>query len=176
MRAQIEKVAGEFQGACFPFLVHDDLVGANREAFAPDGSLYVGITNRGWGKGTMGLRQIKWTGKMPFEVQKIELTKTGFNITFTKPVDRASAEKPANYAVQHWGYKYENKYGGPEVDRTAVKDIKLNLSDDNRVATLDLPEVLRHKVYEIRITGVKDADGNDLRNNIGWYTLNNLKD
>jgi hypothetical protein len=176
MRAQIEKVGGELQGACFPFMAHDDLVGANREAFAPDGSMYVGITNRGWGKGVMGLRQIKWTGKMPFEIQKIEVTKSGFDLTFTKVVDRASAEKAANYAVQHWGYKYENKYGGPEVNRTAVKDIQIKLSDDNRVAQLILPEVLRHKVYEIRITAVKDQDGNDLRNNIGWYTLNNLKD
>jgi len=51
----------------------------------------VGVTNRGWGKGTLGLRQIKWTGKMPFEIQKIELAKDGFNITFTKPVDPATA-------------------------------------------------------------------------------------
>jgi len=30
-------------------------------------------------------------------------------------------------------------------------------------------------VYEIRILGVKSADGNSLRNDIGWYTLNKLK-
>jgi glucose/arabinose dehydrogenase len=175
MRAQLDKVDGQFQGACFPFLAHDDLVGANREAFAPDGALYVGITNRGWGKGTMGLRQIKWTGKMPFEIQKIELAKDGFNLTFTKPLDPATGEKSASYAVQHYGYKYENKYGGPEVNRTAVKDVEITLSADKKVVHLKLAEVIPLKVYEIRIPGVKSADGNELRNNIGWYTVNRLK-
>ena len=175
MRAQLEKVDGQFQGACYPFMTHNDLEGANREAFAPDGTLYVGITNRGWGKGVMGLRAIKWTGKMPFEIQKIELAKDGFNLTFTKPFDPATAEKPASYAVQHWGYKYENKYGGPEVDRTAVKEIQITLSADKKVAHLKLPQLIALKVYEIRIPGVKSADGNSLRNDIGWYTVNRLK-
>jgi glucose/arabinose dehydrogenase len=175
MRAQLDKVDGQWQGACFPFMAHDDLVGANREAFAPDGTLYVGITNRGWGKGVMGLRAIKWSGKMPFEIQKIELAKDGFNITFTKSVDPATAEKPASYAVQHWGYKYENKYGGPEIDRTALKEIEITLSPDKKVAHLKLPQVIPLKVYEIRIPGVKSSDGNSLRNDIGWYTVNKLK-
>ena len=175
MRAQLEKVDGQWQGACFPFMTHNDLEGANREAFAPDGTLYVGVTNRGWGKGVMGLRTIKWTGKMPFEIQKIELARDGFNLTFTKPLDPATAEKPASYAIQHWGYKYENKYGGPEVDRTAVKEIEITLSADKKVAHLKLPQVIPLKVYEIRIPGVKSADGNSLRNDIGWYTVNKLK-
>src|SRR5258706_9733173 len=123
MRAQLEKVDGQFQGACYPFLAHDDLVGANREAFGPDGTLYVGVTNRGWGKGTMGLRQIKWTGTMPFEIQSISLAKNGFYIRFTKPVDPATATKPANYAIQHFGYKYENKYGGPAVNPTRAQKL-----------------------------------------------------
>ena len=175
MRAQLDKVDGQWQGACYPFMAHNDLEGANREAFGPDGTLYVGVTNRGWGKGVMGLRAIKWTGKMPFEIQKIELARDGFNVTFTKPVDPTTAEKPASYAVQHWGYKYENKYGGPEVDRTAVKEIQITLSADRKVAHLKLPQVIPLKVYEIRIPGVKSADGNSLRNDIGWYTVNKLK-
>jgi len=35
--------------------------------------------------------------------------------------------------------------------------------------------VIPLKIYEIRIPGVKSADGNALRNEIGWYTVNRLK-
>jgi hypothetical protein len=61
------------------------------------------------------------------------------------------------------------------VDRTAVKDVQITLSEDKKVAHLKLPQVIALKVYEIRIPGVKSADGNLLRNDIGWYTVNKLK-
>src|SRR5439155_18862281 len=48
MRVYLEKVNGRFQGACFPFRSGFES-GVNRLAFGPDGSLYVGMTNRGWG-------------------------------------------------------------------------------------------------------------------------------
>jgi len=57
--AQLDKVDGQFQGACYPFMVHDDLVGANREAFGARWNALCRHHNRGWGKGVMGLRAIK---------------------------------------------------------------------------------------------------------------------
>ncbi len=46
-RVFLEKVGGDYQGACFPFL--DGFPAAVfRLEFAPDGSLFVGMTNRGW--------------------------------------------------------------------------------------------------------------------------------
>ena len=43
----MEKVEGEYQGACFPF-VGGFASGIVRLSFAPDGSLMVGMTSRGW--------------------------------------------------------------------------------------------------------------------------------
>jgi glucose/arabinose dehydrogenase len=174
MRVSLQKVNGEIQGACYPFMTHDDLVGGNRAAFAPDGSLYVGITNRGWGKGVMGLRRLNWTGKAPLEIHSIELIADGLVLTFTKPVDAATARKPETYGIQHWWYKYENKYGGPERDRTPVKTAKIEVSEDGRRVMLKLAEVLPHKVYEIRVNKLTTPDGEPLRNDIGWYTVNHL--
>ena len=48
MRVALEKVAGQWQGAVFPFRAGFQS-GNNRLAFAPDGSLWVGQTDRGWG-------------------------------------------------------------------------------------------------------------------------------
>ena len=48
MRVYLEKINGRYQGACFPFRSGFEC-GVNRLVFGPDGSLYVGMTNRGWG-------------------------------------------------------------------------------------------------------------------------------
>ena len=64
--------------------------------FGPDGSLYVGMTNRGWGSlggKPYGLQRLVYTGVLPFEIQEMKLTKEGFDLTFTKPLDTATAAK-----------------------------------------------------------------------------------
>src|SRR5438309_7364142 len=52
----------------------------------------VGETGRGWrsvGEKIFGLQRIVWDGKtVPMEMRTVSLTKTGFRIQFTKPVDR----------------------------------------------------------------------------------------
>jgi len=61
----------------------------NRLAFGPDGSLYVGQTNRGWGSlggKAQGLQRLSFTGQAATEVHDVKLTKSGFDFTFTKPL------------------------------------------------------------------------------------------
>ena len=92
MRVDLQKVNGRFQGACFPFRSGFEC-GVNRLVFGPDGSLYVGMTNRGWGSlggKPYGLQRLVYTGVPPFEIQEMRLTKDGFDLTFTKPLDSAS--------------------------------------------------------------------------------------
>ena len=85
----LKRVDGEYQGACFNFI--DGLeCGALRLAFLSDGSMIVGETNRGWnsqGSRSFGLERIRWTGRMPFEILKMEARPDGFEITFTGDVD-----------------------------------------------------------------------------------------
>ena len=47
MRVALEQVAGEYQGACFPFRKDLDC-GVNRMCFGQDGSMFVGLTNRSY--------------------------------------------------------------------------------------------------------------------------------
>ncbi|MDX2024087.1 MAG: hypothetical protein SF187_27855 [Deltaproteobacteria bacterium] len=46
--------------------------------------------------------KLSWTGKVPFEVHHIELTKRGFDLIFTKDVDVNTAADVAAYGVQHF--------------------------------------------------------------------------
>ena len=96
MRATVEKVDGELQGACYPFKRGFES-GNNRAVFEPDGALWVGETARGWGSisggKAGGLQAAGLDGrKCRFEIQNMELTPDGFVLTFTKAVglDRRS--------------------------------------------------------------------------------------
>jgi hypothetical protein len=94
IRADLEQVNGEYQGACFPFW-GPGLLGPLTLTFAPRGALYVGsITEPGWmaqpDRGA--LFRIDYTGQIPFEMQSIRVLPHGFRIRFTQPVAAASAE------------------------------------------------------------------------------------
>lgn len=173
-RVFLEKVGDDYQGACFPFMNHPLLEGANRFAFGPDGALYLGLTNRGWAGGTYGVRKVTFTGKVPLEVQTIELQRDGFLLTFTKPLPPAASD-PALYQLLHYRYEYHHDYGCDELDKTPVKPTRVELSADRRSVHLILPEVLPMKVYEFNIPKLTAEDGTPLRTSMAWYTLNRLK-
>src|SRR5205085_8978076 len=122
VRADVEKVNGEYQGVCFPFW-GPGLLGPLCLAFAPNGSLYVGsITEPGWmaqpDRGA--LFRIDYPGQTPFEMQSIHVRPRGFKIVFTAPVSAATAKLAASYQIEHYRYEYTAAYGSPELDRTRV--------------------------------------------------------
>ena len=96
MRVFLEKVKGEYQGAAFDFRSGFQS-GVLRMAWANDGgSLYIGETNRGWGSSgdaNQGLQRLIWNGKTPFEMKAVRAMPDGFEVEFTLPVDKKSAER-----------------------------------------------------------------------------------
>jgi hypothetical protein len=177
MRVALEKVNGVYQGACFPFRSGLQC-GVNRLAFAPDGSLFAGQTGRGWGSlgGKMyGLQRLVYTGAEPFEVHHVTLTRDGFDLTFTKPLDPKSVTAAAA-SVGSYTYVYWQTYGSPEVDRRAEAVTAAALSADGRTLSLSVPGVRRGRVYELRADGVESADGRKLLHDDCYYTVNQLRD
>src|SRR5262249_55864208 len=161
MRVCLEKVNGRYQGACFPFRSGFQC-GINRLAFGPDGSLYAGQTNRGWGSlggKTYGLQRLVYTGVLPLEIHTMRLTKEGVDLTFTKPLDGATAGRAAAYSVQSFTYNYWPTYGSPEVDRKAEKVAGVRVSGDRRTVSLAVGGLRRGRVYELNLDGVRAADG-----------------
>jgi type 1 glutamine amidotransferase len=176
MRVVLDKVDGEFQGACFPFRSGFQS-GNNRMAFAPVGSLYVGQTDRGWGSiggRSYGLQRLVWAGEVPLEIEAMKLTRTGFDLTFTKPLEATAAANVANYSVQHYYYLYRAEYGSPQMGNTPVPVKGVRLSADRRRVSLDLPELVTGKIYEVNLRNLLAADGAEVLHPIGYYTLNRL--
>lgn len=169
MRAALEKVGGEYQGACFPFRAGFQS-GNNRTAWAPDGSLFVGQTDRGWGAvggKPWGVQRVVWTDKVPMEIHTMSLTEDGFELTFTKDVDPATARA---WSIQHYYYEYHRQYGSPQFGNTPVKarDVRV----EGAKVRLVLPELVGGRVYEFHVEGLRATDGSELLHGEAYYTLN----
>ena len=176
VRVALEKVDGEWQGACLPFRVGFQ-GGNNRAAFAPDGSLYVGQTDRGWGSTggkSFGLQRLAWSGEVPFEIETMKLTADGFDVRFTRPVDKSAAATPANWSLSHYHYLYRAAYGSPQQDITPVPVTSATVSADGRTVRLKLPELRTGKLYELHHTNLRAADGSAPLHTSAYYTLNRV--
>ena len=178
-RVFLEKVKGEYQGASFMFR-SGFRSGVLRMAWAPDGSLFIGETNRGWGsagEANQGLQRLVWNRQLPFEMRAVRAMPDGFEIEFTKPVDKASAEDINSYTVSSYIYKYHPVYGSPPVDQelNAIKGVKV--SADGMKARIVVDNMRRHYVHSITLDGVRAAENAySLVHPTAYYTLNNIPD
>ena len=184
IRSALEKVAGTWQGVCFPFLGRNEtapyasgeklLAGVMRSAFAPDGSLYLGATG-GWGAGADGLQRVVWDGHVSPEVRDVTITDRGFRLTFTRAMSAATLAAAANFEVNRFRYYYHHKYGSPWVDeaRIAVSDVRP--SADGLSAELVLADLQPGFVYELSVAALRTADSQPLANPLAYYTVNRLR-
>ena len=176
MRATTEKVKGVWQGACYPF--REGLsTGILNVQFTPNGNLLCGGTNRGWpvrGIKPFALERLQWTGRMPFEIERINITPQGFDIRFTKPVDITTGEDPKNYKVSTFTHIYHGGYGGPEVDETAPTVQAVRLSSDGLRATIQLSNLKIGHVHEFDFVTLRSRDGEELLHRHAYYTVNEV--
>lgn len=177
MRVFLEKVNGEYQGAAFDFRSGFQS-GVLRMAWAPDGSLFVGETNRGWGsagEANEGMQRLVWNGKLPFEMRAVRAMPDGFEVEFTKPVDKASAEDIAAYHVESFLYKYHPVYGSPTVNTRACEIKGVKVSDDGLKARIIVEGLRPSYIHHIRVDGVRSAQGSySLVHPMAYYTLNSI--
>lgn len=176
MRVAVEKVNGEWQGACFPFREGFES-GIIRTVWGQDGSMFVGMTSRGWaatGKESYGIQRLVWTGKTPFEMKTITSKPDGFEVTFTLPVDRKTAENPESYSLNSFTYRYHKTYGSPIEDAKPVPIRGVVVAPDGLSARIVADTVLREGyIHEVKAEGVRSASGSlPLLHSVGYYTLN----
>ncbi|WP_223548938.1 auracyanin family protein [Aestuariivivens sp. NBU2969] len=177
MRVVLEKVNGEYQGVAFDFRSGFQS-GVMRMDFDNEGNLFVGETNRGWGSaGTTnsGLEFVSWTGRMPFEMKTVKAMPDGFEIEFTKPVDKASAEDLDSYKGKSYIYKYHPVYGSPQtnVEDVIIKGVKV--SDDGLRVRVVIDNLRQYYVHELTLQGVKLKGKDEITlHPTFYYNLNNI--
>ena len=176
MRCSLEVVNGYYQGACFPFREGFGS-GSLSVEFAPDGSLFVGGTNRGWGsRGNkpFALDRVRWSGKVPFEIHEMGAKPDGFELTFTEPVDAKSAGNPESYSLGTYAYIYQAAYGSPEVDHTTAMIDRVDVAADSKSVRLFVTGLQPGHVHELHADGVRSAKGLPLLHKEAYYTLNTI--
>lgn len=176
MRATTEQINGVWQGACYPF--REGLsTGILNVQFTPEGRLLCGGTNRGWpvrGLKAFALERLEWTGRMPFEIERITITTDGFHVTFTKAVDTATGRAPASYVVKTFTHNYRQAYGGPEVDQATPTVKSVALAKDGLSATIVLDKITRGHVHEFDLGALRSRDQEELLHRQAYYTVNEV--
>lgn len=175
-RVYLEKVNGVYQGAAFPFR-EGFSSGILRMVWGNDGSMFVGMTSRGWGstgKAPFGLQRLIWTGKVPFEIKALNARPDGFELEFTMPVEKLAAEDLASYKASNFNYKYHHEYGSPVIELEELSVKGAIVSEDGLKVRLVMGGLKEGYIHEITAAGIKSKEGIDLLHATGYYTLNQI--
>lgn len=176
MRATTELVEGVWQGACYPFR-EGFSTGLLALEFSPKGYLVTGGTNRGWpvrGNRQYVMERVEWTGRTPFEIERVSIRPDGFLLDFTKPVEAASGAANANYRIGTFTHIYQEYYGSPEVDQTTARIVSAQPAADGRSVRLVVDGMVAGHVHEFDLSGLRSKDGEDLLHTKAYYTVNRI--
>ncbi len=171
-RVILEETDGVWQGALIPFLDTPALKrGLNRLVFQGD-TLWLGRIHLAWAGGE-GIGKVVPYGSPPFDPLTIKVTPTGFRLTFTAPLDR-SAQDPASWRIERYGYRYHADYGSPETDKTEIQPVEVWLDESRTIATLTLGGMIPGRIYDFDLRALRSALGRSLLNPRLAYTLRKI--
>lgn len=175
MRVFLEKVNGVYQGVCFPF--REGLAsGTLSLEFAPEGYLFAGGTDRGWGSRggkPFALQRLEWSGRTPFEIHEMRARSDGFELTFTQSVDKSTAADTNSYIFENYTYIYQSNYGSPEVDREKPPIESAMVAPDGRSVRLKIKLTPGH-IHELKLPGVRSEKSEPLLHPSAYYWLNEI--
>ncbi len=175
-RIHLEKIKGVYQGAAFPFRSGFDS-GNLYMHLSPKGSMFICGTQRGWrskGKEVGALQRLDWTGKVPFEVSKMNITAKGFKLTFTEKVDPSSIHDLKAYEIDANTWVYRSSYGSPDVDKEVIHVTKAKLSQDQTQLELELNAIYKGHTYNFNFPQIRSQKGKALLHNKAYYTINEV--
>jgi hypothetical protein len=193
-----EEVDGVMQGGVVRLPLRFDS-GIMRARFNPrDGQLYV-VGMKGWQTSAARdgcFQRVRYTGKPFCAPLDLNVKSNGVAISFTAPLDPATANDADNFAVEVWNYIWSAAYGSPEISTKAVPpkpgdngkewdagqlstpqhdaaEVKsAKLSADGKTVFLELVEV--KPVMQMRIKfNLKAADGSTVQQEI-FNTINKV--
>ncbi|MBL0743598.1 plastocyanin/azurin family copper-binding protein [Chryseolinea lacunae] len=174
MRMTLEKVNGKYQGACYPFR-EGFASGLIRLRFGLDGSMFGGMTSRGWsstGPELYALQRLVWTGKVPFEIKNVKARPDGFELEFTLPVNKTLAQNASHYEVNGFTYHYHHQYGSEIINNENCALKGIIVSDDGKKVRLVVDNLREGYINEVKLTDFTSDNGTALLHNTAYYTLN----
>jgi glucose/arabinose dehydrogenase len=145
-----------------------------------DGQLYVcGI--KGWqtsGNRDGCLQRVRYTGKPAYFPAALQIKPNAIQITFSDPLDRASASDKDNYSIEQWNYRWTAEYGSKDyspsnpgrVGRDPVEITAADVGADGKTITLRVEALA--PVMQMKIAmKLRAADRSDISTAI-YNTIN----
>jgi hypothetical protein len=174
LRVFLERVEGHWQGAVFPFRSGFQC-GIVRLCWDAQGSLLVGMTNRGWGglgNSPFGLQRLVYTGVAPFEILEMRARPGGFELRFSEEIDPETAGRPEAFRLSSYTYLLHSDYGSPEVLTQELRVTEVSLGSDRRSLLLEVEGLREGFVHELLVLGLRSREGGKpLLHPRAWYTL-----
>jgi glucose/arabinose dehydrogenase len=169
LRADFEEIDGVLQGACW--LAHTRIGSAYHIEHGLDGTLYVGMTNRGWGglAPGNGIARIKYNGEMPLEIKHAHLVKDGFEVEFTKPLKNLPTVTGQKYDYNYWW-----EYGSPKQHVEELFIPNVTLSEDGMALKVSIGNLEAGKCVMLAFENAISKDGQQLLHNKMSYTINKM--
>ncbi|MDG1498623.1 MAG: DUF1080 domain-containing protein [Planctomycetota bacterium] len=151
-RALLEEVQGQTQGAVVLF--RQKIGSTFRVEFGPDGTLFGGMTNRGWGGRApgSGIARVRWTGETPLEYKTISLQDDGFQLGLTTPL--IEAPDPATIEVYSYDYNWWWDYGSPMMRREEMAATAATLADGGNELYVVIPGLEAGRCVRVKIPGI----------------------
>ena len=139
-----EEVAGQVQGGMIRLPIPDLPTGIMRGRFHPNGHLYVcGMS--AWATDQMdqpgGLYRIRATGKPVHLPLELNTYQEGIDLTFSDPLDPATAENTKNYSISTWELKRSARYGSDHYNTRQLRVASAKLSPNGKVLRLAIPDI-----------------------------------
>ena len=179
-----EIVDGIPQGGVAQLPIAETPTGVMRGRFHPvDGQLYAcGLF--GWAGNKSrpgGFYRFRYTGKPLHVPVKYSASKKGVSITFSEPLDKATATDTGSFAAEMCNYRRTRGYGSRDYrvtdpnkqGRDSLDIAKVTLSADGKTVTLQIPKLQKCMTLRIQYN-LKGAKGETVKSEINC-TVNVLK-
>jgi hypothetical protein len=180
IRASMEEVDGELQGACYLFVKERGgmMGGNNRLRVGPDGHFYVGMLGctGGWNERSgmdPGLQVLSDNNDPVFEILAVRsLGPDEMEIEFTERV-ASDADQTGNYLVESWTHTPMELYGGG--NKESHEPLSVNsatVSTDRLKVVLNISNMQEGYLIYIMLDGLQSETGQTPFAHEAWYTLN----
>jgi len=140
-----------------------------------DGQLYVaGLSEWQSNAGKItGFDRVRYTGKPVYSVSGLKVLPHGVQLTFTQPLDTASASDVQNFSGRRWNYHRTSAYGSPEFsvedptkkNRDPITIKATRLSQDGKTLTIDIEDIKPVMQQSLKFN-LKAADGTPIAQEI----------
>ncbi len=120
-----------------------------------------------------GFDRVRYTGKPVYSVRGVKVVPGGVELSFTQPLDKASAEDLQNWSGKRWNYVRSENYGSPEIGvtdpgkkgREGINITGARLGNDGKTVTLTI-ENLKPVMQQSIKWDLRAADGTKIAQEI----------